>query len=103
MDERIAKLELFMLTPEAESAFTGTLEETLANLKAQDIELTFDELKAFLQGINDGNRDELNENDLETVAGGATYPGYERDCYNAGRKLCKVLKWVWRIGKYFAV
>ena len=101
MEDRIAKLEAFMQTSEAEAAFFGTPEEVLENLKKAGIDLTLEELKAFAQGVKDAQNDELTEEDLTDVAGGATYAGYDKDCYNAGRKLCKVLKWVFKIGILF--
>lgn len=102
MDNNLKKLEAFVLTEEAKTVFSGTAEEALEGLKAHGIELTIDELKAFIKGASEDSVDELNENDLADVAGGATYPGYERDCYNAGRKLCKALKWLFSFGKNFA-
>ena len=95
------KLEEFLRSPKAEEAFSGTTVEILEKLKNEGIDLTEDGLKAFVRGINDAANDELTEEDLTDVAGGKTYPGYEQDCYNAGRKLCKVLKWLFSFGKNF--
>ncbi len=75
MDERVKKLEELFKDPElVEKIFTGDPDQMLANLAAQGIEMTGDELKDLSAGILSRVREleegELSEEDLVNVAGG---------------------------------
>ena len=84
--DKYEKLEkLFIDEEKAESVFSGTPTEVLVKLAENGIDMTEDELKAFVDGFKavqgEYSRDELDEADLESVAGGC-----ER-CYNFGKKV----------------
>ena len=75
MDEKVKKLEELFKDPElVEKVFTGDPDQVLANLAAQGIEMTAEELKEFSTGLVSRVREleegELSEEDLVNVAGG---------------------------------
>ncbi len=98
MDKYEKLAELIANEEEAKSIFVASVEETKENLKSRGLDFTEAELVAFSTGLNDANSDELNEEALEYVAGGARSYA-EEECYRIGKKVGKGLKWVWRIGK----
>ncbi len=72
--ETIEKLANVLASDEMESKIDScnSMEEILAELKAEGADVTEEELNAFLETINrsDNNDDSLSEKDLEEVAGG---------------------------------
>ena len=87
MEEKIKKLEeLFKNSELAEKVFSGDAEQALANLAAQGIEMTRDELKELAAGIvnamNKAEEGELSEEDLADVAGGRKAKKKTRGFFN---------------------
>ncbi len=75
MDEKIKKLEeLFKDSELFEKVFSGDPDQVLANLAAQGIEMTKEELRELSAGVLKGTAElaegELSEEDLAEVAGG---------------------------------
>ena len=101
--EAFVKFEALIESPEAKDIFVGSIEDVKAKLENKGIDISVQELEAFKKGLDEAqNGDELKDEELETVAGGVDYyNGYERDCYNAGKKIGKFLKWVFKIGVMF--
>ena len=75
MEERFVKLDA-LLEDEAKATevFSGTIDEARAKLARLGIEFTEEEFAEFLDGIKTtlNKNSELNENDLEQVAGGCS-------------------------------
>ncbi len=76
MDERISKLENLCKDPDLMAeVFVNDVDETLANLAKHGIEMTKEEYAEFATGVVKGDKkheeDELDEDALSNVAGGA--------------------------------
>jgi len=99
-------LEQLLNNPEqAKKVFVDSLEETQKNLAGLGIELSLNEIKALAIGVADSDAgNELSENELENVAGGArkwASPN-EEWCYKWGKKVGRFLRDIWDIAKEFA-
>lgn len=99
MNENMAKLEELLKNETVGKAVFGeSVGETQKNLEKAGIKFTVDELTDILKGISEAdeaNSEELAEDELEAVAGGA----YENDCYNVGKKIGQLFGWAVQLAK----
>ena len=97
MEERFVKLEA-LLKDEAKASevFSGSKEEARAKLAAVGIVFSEEEFDEFLEGVkltlNKGA--ELNEDDLEQVAGGCP------DCNSFGQRVGKTVGRILNVAKW---
>lgn len=71
MDKYQQLAELLSDEAKAKEILSESVEETQANLQKAGLEFTVEELQAIAQSIPGGEEEELNEDALEDVAGGA--------------------------------
>ncbi len=102
MEERFVKLDALLEDEvKASEVFSGSKEEARAKLAAMGIEFTDEEFTDFLEGVkltlNKGG--ELNEDDLEQVAGGCS--ACKSHGQRVGEKVGRILNIAkWLIGLF---
>ena len=102
MDERITRLEELLKDETTQTEiFSGSIEEVQKKLAGRGLTFSIEELQSLAKGLSEAgnNNEELNELELENVAGGASY---EQDCYNWGKKIGSAFKSAvaWAIGLF---